>query len=228
MRPGFFCVLEGIDGSGKSTLIQAIRDHILETGLEECFGPAFTSFGILSEPTQGPTGRRIREHLKRQDDLSRQDWLDLFYTDRYVNVEQNIQPGLAKGELLFQDRYFYSTAAYQGDPGKSPRCKDIVRASEKAGFPQPDLIVYMDIAPEVALERIQKSRRAQESFETLAELSRIHRNYQQILDERFLPLDGAILKSDAILRLNAERDRKELLEAVFARIYKFLVIRGNH
>lgn len=184
---GFFCVVEGIDGSGKSTLIEALdlrlRDFV-QSG-------AFSGYERLREPTDGSCGRRIREHLRNRDDLDRNAWLELFLLDRAENVERNVKPALNDGRLILQDRYFYSTAAYQGFADNPPTPADVVAVSLGCGFPVPDLVLYLDLAPNLALQRIVTNRAGTESFETLEQLQRIHANYASILPGVTVKLDAA-------------------------------------
>ncbi len=183
---GFFCVVEGIDGSGKSTLIEGLDVRLREF----VQAGSFTGCDRLREPTDGTYGRRIREHLRNRDDLARKAWLELFLLDRAENVEANIQPALRDGRFILQDRYFYSTAAYQGFVNDSPTPADIVAVSLGRGFPEPDLVLYLDLAPELALERITGNRASTESFETHEQLQRIHANYASILPNVTVKLDA--------------------------------------
>ncbi len=185
---GFFCVFEGVDGSGKSTLIEpiarALRAHPLVRA-------RFTDVLTLREPTDSPEGLAIRRRLKESSDASPGAWLEYFQTDRAGNVERNIRPGLAAGRLLLQDRYFYSTAAYQGSDDASKGSPEaIVRDSFARGFPRPDLLVYLNITPEDALGRIDRGRARRETFETLDRLRQVAARYERILPPETLRLDA--------------------------------------
>ncbi|MCR9145280.1 MAG: dTMP kinase [bacterium] len=215
---GLFCVLEGIDGSGKSTLLATLSAALQDEGLGRQFGERFTGLRELREPTPGPVGRRIREHLQAGDTLAPEDWLTLFFEDRRQNLSENIEPALMSGELILQDRYFYSTAAYQGQtPDES---QAIVKRSLSAGFLEPDVVLYLAIEPEAAMARVTRRAAAPnpnevrregearddaagdsggtaatqsksiESFETLEQLTRIHRNYSRVLPAHALRLDA--------------------------------------
>jgi dTMP kinase len=180
-KKGLFCVFEGIDGSGKSTLI-----HTLARSLPEAV--------FLKEPSDLPTGKLIRKKLQAKERLRSEEWLTLFIDDRYANLEKNILPGLAKNKIILQDRYFYSTAAYQGeimplDPATLTAQK-ILNIHIERGFPEPDLLFFIDIDVDSALNRIRLSRSNTESFETQDELIRIQRNYQDILPKNTVNLNG--------------------------------------
>lgn len=191
---GLFCVVEGIDGSGKSTLLEHLTTALQAEGLRHNFGGRFHGLRELREPTTGPVGRRIRTHLQAGDQLATAAWLKLFFEDRAENVHTNIQPALATGDLVLQDRYFYSTAAYQGTSPED--ALTIVERSLAAGFPEPDVVLYLAIEPEVAMGRIHRraspddAGKSLESFETLEQLQRIHRNYSRVLPAHALRLDA--------------------------------------
>ncbi|MBI3721477.1 MAG: UbiD family decarboxylase [Fimbriimonas ginsengisoli] len=86
----------------------------------------FTDVQFLREPTDFETGREIRKRLAAPSGTDRNEWIDLFLRDRADNVARNIRPLLASGALILQDRYYYSTAAYQGDESKPPHPVEIV------------------------------------------------------------------------------------------------------
>ncbi|HNH07452.1 MAG TPA: dTMP kinase, partial [Leptospiraceae bacterium] len=108
MKP-FFIVIEGIDGSGKSTLSKSLFSE-LSRNMECC---------LFSEPTQFETGLKIRKHLKGEISLSKADLISEFLEDRKLSIERNIQPSLSQGKNVILDRYFYSMAAYQSDSSTS-------------------------------------------------------------------------------------------------------------
>ncbi len=181
---GLFCVIEGIDGSGKSTLWRGL-DRALQ------LRPALAPLCLLREPTDLESGQRIRRHLEAGDSLPREEWLQLFLDDRRANVEQQLRPALDRGATVIQDRYYFSTAAYQGDPAQSPTAEEILAENIRQAFPPPDLILFLDISPQLASQRISQRGHARASFESLAELQRIYNNYQTILPPRTRRLDGS-------------------------------------
>ena len=181
---GLFCVFEGIDGAGKSTLIQCLAQKLrLKEGPEKVL--------ILQEPTLLPSGQKIRKLLSAKAELEAEKWLKLFVADRRHNLRKNIRPNQKKGNLILQDRYFYSTAAYQGrmqKKGFSPQA--ILDYHLKRKFPEPDLLFYIALEPQTAFKRLQSSRSQQESFEKLEYLEQIAQNYAAILPEKTIRLDA--------------------------------------
>lgn len=211
-RTGAFAVIEGVDGSGKSTLWTRLGERLAGAQTETWFRERFTGLALLREPTDLPPGRRIRERLVAQAELPRDEWLELFLADRAANVIERIRPALARGELVLQDRYYYSTAAYQGDLDAGPSPAEIVGTNQARGFPQPDLLLFLDIEPEAAWERIARRGADRESFETLAQLTRIRKNYLSCL-----PPD--------VVRLEATRSPADLEAAALAALQR--IARGS-
>lgn len=84
--------------------------------------------------------------------MSPEEELETFIKDRQEHVDELIHPALEKGSIVIVDRYFYSTAAYQGPRGLS--VSDILAVNE-AFAPVPDLLVHLDVPPRVGLIRIQ-------------------------------------------------------------------------
>lgn len=148
----------------------------------------FSGVVCLKEPTDLPEGKRIRELLSSEKELSSRDWLELFLADREANVKKNIVPLKKSGNLILQDRYYYSTAAYQAD---SSGPEEILSVNRARGFPEPDILFYLDISPEAAFERIVKNRDKRECFETIHHLRKIYDNYQKILPSSAIILDAS-------------------------------------
>ena len=192
-------MFEGIDGSGKSTLLQSVSDEIVARGLETLFPGRFGGLTLLREPTDLPSGRRIKEILQSPQKPRRSEWLECFLADRAENVTRNIRPLKEEGHLILQDRYFFSTAAYQGDFESPPGPGDIVQMNRDRGFPEPDLLLFLDISAEAALERIKRSRGQLETFENLEFLRKLRRRYQAVLPDNAILLDAS-LNVDELVR----------------------------
>lgn len=102
--------------------------------------------------------------------------LEAFIEDRKEHVAELIEPALERGALVILDRYYLSTATYQGARGLD--ASDILRANE-AFAPRPDLIVIIELAPEAALARIG-TRGGANAFETLEGLSAVHAGFAKL------------------------------------------------
>lgn len=120
MGRGFFIVLEGIDGSGKTTQARWLAEALRQKGYEVV---------LTREPSDGPLGRRLRRYLAASPRrLSSELELAWFLADRRDHVETIIRPALEQGKVVISDRYYYSSAAYQGARGLDPEA--ILRLNE--------------------------------------------------------------------------------------------------
>ena len=183
-RPGLFVSLEGIDGAGKSTQLQAVVDVLRAAGREV----------VLSrEPGGTEVGEKIRELLLHQTMRPATEAL-LMFAARQEHVLQIIEPALLKGVDVVCDRFTAATLAYQGGGKGIPT--ERLEALARWVHPglQPDVIVLIDVPPEVAAQRLaqtrQRDRFEQESVDFFA---RVRANYLQqaaAAPDRWLVVDG--------------------------------------
>lgn len=160
LRSGFLVVVEGVDGAGKSTVLKHLKARCEAAGREVV---------ASREPTNGPHGRRLRESAV-QGRLPLEDELELFILDRRSHVEEMIAPALARGAVVLLDRYYLSTAAYQGARGADP--EEVLRLNE-AFAPRPDLVLLLDLDPNLSLERIRSRGEGVDAFERLEALQAV-------------------------------------------------------
>jgi dTMP kinase len=170
MNQALFIVIEGIDGSGKSTLVSELSKKLT---LQSITNKTFF------EPTKRETGLYIRRFLSGEIQLSPKDQIDAFLADRRESLKFHINPSLDKGFHVILDRYYYSTAAYQASGENSPEI--ILKMNLDQGFKKPDLLFFINVPPQIAFQRIEKRNQAKEVFEKEAELYRIYHNFLKIL-----------------------------------------------
>jgi dTMP kinase len=182
---GLFIVFEGLDGAGKTTQVHRLCARLQHHGYRVV---------SLKEPTDGPWGQKIRrlvQHGRQRIPLETE--LTWFLEDRRQDVEHNIKPALARGDIVVLDRYYFSTIAYQGARGGNP---DSIRQHNEAFAPPPDLLFLLDIAPAQGLQRIQQQRLPDE-FERLDYLERVAALFAQ-MDFPYLQRIPATLAPEAI------------------------------
>jgi len=162
VNAGTLVAFEGLDGCGKTTQLRALVRDLRAAGHE---------VAATREPTDGPSGRRIREIARSGEPVSAQEELRLFFEDRRSHVREVIAPALAAGRVVVTDRYFLSTVAYQGARGLD--WEEILRRSE-AEFPVPDLVLLLDVTPRTGLARVRARGAALDAaFEEPARLARV-------------------------------------------------------
>ncbi|MCI0433569.1 MAG: dTMP kinase [Gemmatimonadetes bacterium] len=142
---GLFLVLEGVEGSGKTTQRDRLAEWLAQEGL---------AHRVTREPGGTPLGEEIRRLILRGGHVEDRAELLLLLAARATLVGQEIRPGLAAGEIVVADRYALSTLAYQGYGRGMPL--DEVRALNAfaTGGLQPDLTIVLDVPTGVGVARL--------------------------------------------------------------------------
>lgn len=190
---GILVVFEGIDGAGKTTQASLVADWLESQGL---------AVVASKEPTSGPWGRMIRESAQTGR-LDAEAELDAFLRDRREHVVGLIEPSLASGSIVILDRYYFSTAAYQGI--RPPHSVDeLIRINEEFA-PLPDLLVILDVEPAVGARRIHQRGDVANEFERIADLERSREVFRGFRDRPFtMFLDGSLPVDDLQKRIVME------------------------
>jgi len=162
VNAGRLIAFEGLDGSGKTTQLDRLAARLRAAGCEVV---------ATREPSDYPSGRRIREMARSGTLLEPEEELRWFVEDRRTHVEKVIQPAMRAGKVVLTDRYYLSTVAYQGARGLD--FEQILAASEEE-FPIPDLVLLLEIDPQLAYERVHaRGAQIEGAFEQRAFLSRV-------------------------------------------------------
>jgi dTMP kinase len=137
---------EGIDGSGKSTQISLLRDHLLETGHE---------VQVFREPGGTDVSEIIRGMLLNPElEIDPVTELLLFSSARSQLVAEKVRPLLEKNVIVILDRFYDSTTAYQGFGRKSMSIEQIKQINAAATHDLvPDFTFYLRLSLEEARER---------------------------------------------------------------------------
>lgn len=147
---GFFLALEGGDGAGKSTQVEALAEWIRAKGHEVV---------VTREPGATPVGKRLRSILLDVSSagLSNRAEALLYAADRAEHVDSVVRPALERGAVVISDRYIDSSVAYQG-AGRDLAPTEIARISRWATSGLvPHLTVLLDVDPETARERFTEA-----------------------------------------------------------------------
>jgi dTMP kinase len=141
---GVFVVLEGGDGSGKSTQARLLADRLRGLGREVV---------ATREPGATPAGAQIRGLVLGGGDLDPRTEALLIAADRAEHVAEVVRPALRRGAVVVSDRHVPSSLAYQG-VARGLGVGEIARLSEWAtGGLVPDLVVVLDVDPVAAAGR---------------------------------------------------------------------------
>jgi len=164
-----FAVFEGGDGSGTTTQLSMLSERLKKTGK-----PRFFS---TFEPTDGQIGKIIRAALTKNAPLAPQTLAMLFAADRNEHIfgQDGILKHATSGELVISDRYVLSSLVYQGI-----ECGDELPVSLNSRFPAPETLIFLDIEPEIALERM-KNRASLEIYEYREFQIKVREKYKSLL-----------------------------------------------
>jgi len=183
-----FVTFEGIDGSGKSTILKLVFKQLKSQG-----------YDVVStyEPTDTWIGKQVQKYIENNTDPF--VTVFTFIADRIEHGKQ-IKQWIDEGKIVLCDRYSESTYAYQG-----VQLQDMVKDSvrwlkelSKDRIPIPDRTFVFVIDPKKALDRIQ-NRNNLIPFERLAFLKKVHENYLKLaLGERFCKLDATKTIADLV------------------------------
>ena len=184
---------EGIDGAGKSTQIQKVAAWFESLGFKTC---------VTAEPTKGPYGQKIRQAT--QERLPPQVERQLFVDDRKEHLETCITPALERGEIVITDRYFYSSVAYQGSRRDAfdhepttqelENLQDEIYAENRAFAPEADILIYVKIDVDTALERMKNNRESLDPFEKKQTLIDVANAFDRIINKGMnaIAVDGTL------------------------------------
>lgn len=143
---GRFITLEGVEGVGKSTNLEFIRQYIESLGVP---------YLVTREPGGTPLAEQIRELIltPREEPVAELCELLLVFAARAQHLKNHILPALNQGVWVISDRFTDATYAYQGR-GRGINVEDILKleAMVHQGI-QPDMTIYLDCPPEIGMAR---------------------------------------------------------------------------
>lgn len=199
---GLLCSFEGIDGSGKSSLVKLVTHE-----LEKQFPVIMTK-----EPGGTEFGKQLRAILQHSTQVidPKAEFL-LFAADRAHHFTEKIIPHLEKKYIVLSDRMADSSLVYQGFvKGVDLETMKMINAFAMQNY-EPNIIFYIKINPELALERIKKHRSGFTEFEhkILPQFEKLARGYDKLLlnKKNVIVIDGA-----QPLELSAQHIIKEIIK----------------
>ena len=184
---GKFIAFEGIDGSGKSTQIQYLMEKLKENNIY---------YYTTMEPTDSPIGSLIHQIMMGRIKTDNKVIAALFVADRLDHLLNDINGLKAKideGITVISDRYYFSSYAYHS---VDMPMKWVIQANDQCKrILQPTVTVFIDVDPDVAIERIAKNRFHQELFEKKSRLVKVREKYFEAFkrerdNENIIVVDG--------------------------------------
>jgi dTMP kinase len=198
---GRFIVVEGIDGSGKSTMAARLARDLSRRGRRVV-------------RTREPGGTRLGESIRavlldaKNSEMVPMTELFLYMASRAQLIDEIIRPALARGADVVCDRYYYSTAAYQGAAGRVGIGTILEVAEKIARFEKPDLVALLDLPPSVARRR-EGNRHDRVESKGLQYQERVRRAYLGLARrdrKRFRVIDATQPADDVFRKLQETVD----------------------
>ena len=173
----YFISFEGPDGSGKSTVLKQVVAQI---------GPRLkTQYLVTREPGGSKIAEKIRQLILDpvNEEMSAKTEALLYAASRSQHMFETVIPALKAGKVVFSDRFVDSSLAYQG-AGRDLGITAVKQINDFATSKiEPDLTIFLDVKPQVGLDRIAKERAGQEDRleqEKLIFHQKVYQGYQEV------------------------------------------------
>jgi dTMP kinase len=196
-----FVTFEGVDGSGKSTQAERLRDALAAEGREAV---------LTREPGGTPLGERVRGLVLDGPEMTPWAEAALFAAARAELVATVIRPALERGADVISDRYVDSSLAYQGI-ARGVGVEHVLELNMHVvqGL-MPDLTVLLLLDPDEAARRSGETDRLErEGADFRARVDAAYRELAELYPERIVALDGA-LSPDDLAEMIRERLRSRI------------------
>lgn len=175
-------IIEGIDGSGKSTQIALLSERLQSEG----FDVKTVKFPNYSDRSSEPVKMYLEGELGADPSAVNAYAVSAFYAvDRFISYKKLWEKEYASGKIILSDRYTMSNYVYQGSKLKPEDRKAYIEwlydfEFGKMGIPQPDRTFYLDVPPDYSIRQVEKRYQGDESKKDIHEqnLDYLHRCYQ--------------------------------------------------
>ena len=179
-----FISFEGIEGSGKSTQIELLKDFLNQKGLNPV---------VIREPGGTQIGEKVRDIFltKTNEYFDPLTEVLLLYSSRKQLDTNVIKPALRAGKIVIADRFADATIAYQAY-GKSVSKDFIAQLHNDLEISNPDLTFFIDISPELSKERISDRESDRMESESIEFFSKVRSGYQECAKntDRVITIEG--------------------------------------
>ncbi|MCL1844557.1 MAG: dTMP kinase [Defluviitaleaceae bacterium] len=167
-----FIVIEGLDGSGKSTQVRRLGEFFAARG-EDCL--------ITRLPADNEIGKLARAATQGVFSAESEALALLFAADMAQHHFEEVAPALTRGEHVICDRYYYSTMAYQGE-NDDAITRILAYNRYLRSLCRPDAVIFLDIEPSECMRRISATRTEISIYETADKLKHLRERFHVIFD----------------------------------------------
>ncbi|MBS4535907.1 dTMP kinase [Clostridium sp. D2Q-14] len=174
---GLFITIEGPDGAGKSTQIRLLKEYFKNQGKDII---------VTREPGGTDISEKIRDIILDNDNITMADTTEalLYAASRAQHVHEKIIPALKEGKIVICDRFVHSSLVYQGI-ARGLGIEEVRYINDFAieGI-KPDVTLFFDIYPEIALKRKTKNNKGDRLENEKADFhQRVYEGYKKLIDK---------------------------------------------
>ena len=200
---GKFITLEGVDGAGKTSHIEFIKEYLTNLKL---------NFIMTREPGGTELGEKLREILLH-DEMTPKTETILMFAARNEHIEKVIRPGLTSGAIVISDRFTDASYAYQsGGKGVEDEEIDVLKDLVQKNL-QPDLTFLFDLPVEVSIKRLKKTRK-------LDKFEKEEKDFHENVRKKYLMIAKNNPKRFSVL--NSEKSIDEIQSQIKIRLDELL------
>ncbi len=209
---GTFISIEGLDGCGKTSIINLVTQQLKHDGIDVV---------STKEPGGSTIAARVRDILVDKE-TKNMDYITetlLYAACRSQHLHDFIIPNLNEGKVVISDRFVDSSYVYQGIARNLGLDQVMAINSLVVKDHMPDLTIYIDIAPEKCLARLKKAKKAgtKVDLESLDFYNRVREGYN-IINKLF---------NDRVVKINGDQPLEKLAKEIYEAIDVFLRGRSN-
>jgi len=209
--PGFFLVLDGIDGCGKSTQTKKLSEYFIANDIQTL---------LTAEPSDYDLGKILRKYLQNPKVPASVDAL-LFAADRIEHCNKKILPLLKNGFIVVSDRYRDSSYIYQSIEGKNEGISmDWIKKLNKFSL-IPDLTIIIDIDPKIGLKR--KKKQAINSENQSLDKFEID-EFQNLIREEFIKIaQNSVVSNEGVhVLIDGNESEEEVFKSILLVIKSYI------
>ncbi|MGL4343255.1 MAG: dTMP kinase [Metamycoplasmataceae bacterium] len=194
-----FITFEGLDGSGKTTLINAVFQY---------FHNNYPNLKMILTREPGGTNLQEAEQIRsfildKENDIDAMSEALLYLASRKIHLEKIIWPALKDNKIVLCDRFIDSSLAYQGNARKLGIDKIKTLNEIVTNYTKPDLTFFIDLKPKDSLERMKNQRNEFDRLEkeSIIFFQDVYDGYLKIIaqeKDRFFILDGHLSKEEML------------------------------
>ena len=199
-----FIVFEGLDGSGCETQSKMLKEFLEKKKIQV----EYLNYPKYSDPI----GEMIKDFLYRREDPPKEIVFLLFALDQ-LEDKKKILKAIKDKNIVVSCRYFTSNLAYQTLDG-FPLKKALVFA-ELVDMPKPDLVIFLDVPPEVGIKRKKGEKENLDRHESDPDLQKkVAENYKKLIKEKIFAKEWIALDGNRPIEAVAKDVQKIVLERI--------------